>query len=362
MNKEIEVVKSRKIFIDILRILCCFLVIVNHTNSQIFLSVSSVSEGIGITYILSMAYFYASKIAVPIFFMISGALLLNKDWDIKDFIKKRLLRYIIILIFFSAIYYIYYNKDNDIWHFKNILIFLKNIYNVHITNAFWFLYSYLGILIMLPLLRKMVKHLSKYEYYYLFAIYIIIYSILPIAEKIFKVDGLSMFTRKLIFNETIIYFILGHYLLNVYNIKKINSKRFFIISCITFISYIITSCIYTIITLNNKGEYDLFFADTESIIRLLPSLSIFFIVYIISEKLKLNNKVEKIIIWISKCTLGVYLISDLLIQLTRKIYDKLLVNNVQILIAMVIWELIIFAVGVLITSVLKKVPILRKLL
>ena len=89
MNTELTTIKSRKIFIDILRILACFLVIVNHTNSQIFLSVTSVNDGIGISYILSMAYFYFSKIAVPIFFMISGALLLNKDYEIKDFIKKK---------------------------------------------------------------------------------------------------------------------------------------------------------------------------------------------------------------------------------------------------------------------------------
>ena len=42
MNTELTTIKSRKIFIDILRILACFLVIVNHTNSQIFLSVTSV--------------------------------------------------------------------------------------------------------------------------------------------------------------------------------------------------------------------------------------------------------------------------------------------------------------------------------
>lgn len=362
MNTELTTIKSRKIFIDILRILACFLVIVNHTNSQIFLSVTSVNDGIGISYILSMAYFYFSKIAVPIFFMISGALLLNKDYEIKDFIKKKLLRYLIILVLFSIIYYIYYNRNEDIWHIRNILIFFKSIYSTHITNSYWFLYSYLGILIMLPLIRKMVKNFNKNDYYYLFGIYIIIKSIFPIMEKILKIEGLSIFVSKMIFTETVIYFILGHYLVNILKIKNKNRKKVVIISCITLISYILASCLYTIITLKKQGEYDLFFADTDSIIRLLPALSVFFIFNIIIEKLKISGKIQKIIIWISQCTLGIYLLSDFIMQLTGKFYKNILSNNFQMIIAMIIWEIGIFSIGLVITSILKKIPIIKKLL
>lgn len=43
---------------DILRILACFLVIVNHTNSEVFLGMNP-----SLTWALSLAYFYFSKIA-----------------------------------------------------------------------------------------------------------------------------------------------------------------------------------------------------------------------------------------------------------------------------------------------------------
>lgn len=70
---------NRKVYLDFLRILACFLVIVNHTNSDIFLNSS-----IGITWFVSITYFFICKIAVPLFVMISGAVLLGK----KDSYKK----------------------------------------------------------------------------------------------------------------------------------------------------------------------------------------------------------------------------------------------------------------------------------
>ena len=71
---KMTTVKSREAFLDVLRIIACFFVIVNHTNSDIFKSATPAS----LTWFVSLTYFFISKIAVPIFFMISGYLLLNK--------------------------------------------------------------------------------------------------------------------------------------------------------------------------------------------------------------------------------------------------------------------------------------------
>lgn len=64
---------SRQVHIEFLRIVAAFLVIVNHTNSRIFLA-----RAPSATWFASVTYFFICKIAVPLFLMIMGALLLEK--------------------------------------------------------------------------------------------------------------------------------------------------------------------------------------------------------------------------------------------------------------------------------------------
>lgn len=65
---------GKKTYIEFLRIAAAFLVIVNHTNSGIFLSRTPSP-----TWLCSLTYFFICKIAVPLFMFIMGALLLGKD-------------------------------------------------------------------------------------------------------------------------------------------------------------------------------------------------------------------------------------------------------------------------------------------
>ncbi len=85
--------KNLDIYFDILRIIACFLVIVNHTNSSVLLS-----EKPSLIWFVSLTYFFVCKIAVPIYFMISGALLLKKSDDFKKSFKSS----------FSYIYFFFY--------------------------------------------------------------------------------------------------------------------------------------------------------------------------------------------------------------------------------------------------------------
>ncbi len=143
-----ETIKSRKTFLDLLRIIACFFVIVNHTNSGIFLSTTPQN----LTWFVSLTYFFISKIAVPIFFMISGYLLLNKIDSYKKCLQ-RIIRIVTALIgcgFIYAIYNTYYMNPNP-----SFISAIKRFLAVYITspsNALWYLYTYLGILFMLPFL------------------------------------------------------------------------------------------------------------------------------------------------------------------------------------------------------------------
>ena len=83
---------KREYAFDLLRVIAMIMVIVIHVAN-----VYSRSFGIidNTSFLASLFYNTISRISVPIFFMISGALLLDKKFNIKKYIQ-RLLKFIML--------------------------------------------------------------------------------------------------------------------------------------------------------------------------------------------------------------------------------------------------------------------------
>ena len=99
--------KKKLIYLEIMRIIAAFFVIFNHTGAigggfELF-----IDQPLGsLRYWLYLLISICCKFAVPIFFMISGALLLARNEPIKVVLKKRLLPICIALLVFSFGYYL----------------------------------------------------------------------------------------------------------------------------------------------------------------------------------------------------------------------------------------------------------------
>lgn len=86
------------------------------------------------------------RIGLPIFFMISGALILNSSNDnIGEFYKKRFLRILIPLFIYSFIYLYVFNYRLDILKFNNFIESIKLILSNNVHYHLWFVYTILGI-------------------------------------------------------------------------------------------------------------------------------------------------------------------------------------------------------------------------
>ena len=103
---------ARLVHPDILRILAIYLVAFNHTGDRGYMLFAD-SAGSAL-YFPYMAFSVLCKIAVPIFFMISGALLLPKEESFKQLFQKRVLRMAVVLILVSIPYYYIFLRDNGI--------------------------------------------------------------------------------------------------------------------------------------------------------------------------------------------------------------------------------------------------------
>ena len=137
--------KEKRLEIELIRIIGIVLVIYQHTGVYGFFSWSVVNQNelscFGLLF-LSIA----SKIGAPLFFMVSGCLLIPKEETLSRLFFHRILRMILVLLIFSGIQYgwlLYTNKNDYIFIFT---YFIKRIYSDKFAITYWYIYMYIAIL------------------------------------------------------------------------------------------------------------------------------------------------------------------------------------------------------------------------
>lgn len=108
----------------------------------------------------------ATRCAVPIFVILSGALLLHKNEETWTFYKKRIPKLFYPLVFWSIIYLIYYfyryTQFSALSTEKIIAIAQDKL--LHGANAhLWYLYMIIGLYLAIPYLRKIIAQVSILE-------------------------------------------------------------------------------------------------------------------------------------------------------------------------------------------------------
>lgn len=184
-KKTLSEVKPRKLYLDMMRLLAISFVIFNHSsvNGYMLFTVARESE----FYYLYMALSIIAKNGVPLFLMISGALLLKKNekWDA---IFRRFIKYTVILVICSFVTYVWSWKRFQYYDSFSLIYFLKTLYTSNLATAYWYLYAYLAIILMLPLLRSMAQGMREIDFQMIFLISISM-SLIGIVEYLISGGG-----------------------------------------------------------------------------------------------------------------------------------------------------------------------------
>lgn len=171
---------QKKIHLEALRVLAIIFVVFNHTPAFGFPLSANADASWSEFFMLCTSI--ADKIAVPLFFMISGALLLAKKEALSVLLKKRVLRMLIVLMIFLL-------AQNAFSYFSEALTLKQAVGNILKGDtpapATWFLYAYLGFLLMLPLLRLLVEKMETQHFVYLIALHAIFVEFIPVSHTPF---------------------------------------------------------------------------------------------------------------------------------------------------------------------------------
>ena len=149
-----ELTRKRLRFLDILRVICACLVVVNHTNSTLFQSTDPSCAD----WWLSVVWYYVSKAAVPVFVMISGACLLGRRDGAKKALK-RAGRMALVLLLFGWLYFAHDAWVNwGLWpRVLRLDLVVSQLWNLQLADSFWYLWLYMGLMLALPLLQTLAS-------------------------------------------------------------------------------------------------------------------------------------------------------------------------------------------------------------
>lgn len=152
--------------IELLRIVAMFFVIFNHTWNLGWTLFATYPVG-SFQFFFYMPIAVFCKFSVPVYFMISGALLLNKE-ETAQRLKKRIIRMTIVLLSISLLYYVYDALIGNI-QIKSInemfVDFFCKILSGSTKYNLGFLYSYIAFLLILPFLRILAKNIKNNNIY-----------------------------------------------------------------------------------------------------------------------------------------------------------------------------------------------------
>ncbi|MBR5288192.1 MAG: acyltransferase family protein [Clostridia bacterium] len=327
-------------WLDALRVLCCYLVIVNHSYDAI--GIAAISRPVRL---VSFMILFSVKIAVPIFLMISGWTLLRKE----DTVKKSLSRFAriaLVYVVFSAVYEI--NSCGTI----RPAYFLETILTQPITNAYWYLITYAGLLLMLPFLQKIARGMRRGEFFYYFAVSILFISVYPMAVKYLHLPAYSDHFRIPLFGTHVCYVFLGYFLLH----EKLPRIPAWALVCLPLLCAAGATVLTEYSFLSSQGTNYLFMDN----IALPPTLISSACVFLLFSRMNVQGKTAAVLSHLGRLSFGVYLLSDLVLMRLEPVFD-LLMTAMHPLAAVTLYQLLTFAVSLAGAQLLTKIPLIRKL-
>lgn len=143
---------KRKDYLDFLRILAAFLVMAHHSElSELYHTAGHGPVG---SFVMCCVTCFI-VINVPMFFLISGALLLGKDEPGRAIYGKRIPRFLLLTFLASSFTYIYRCYSDF-----RVDDFFRGFFAGNMDVTHWYLYAYLGFLFCVPFLRRGVRGMT----------------------------------------------------------------------------------------------------------------------------------------------------------------------------------------------------------
>lgn len=342
---------KRILYLDMVRSTAIILVVIGHMTRLFSYDFYS--------WLFCSSIFSLTRIGVPLFFTVSGALLLTRKYEVKRFLEKRFKRVFLPFLFWIIVYIV---VGVLYWHFDLTITYVINTaFGVGDYSAlFWFIWSLIGVYLLIPVVSSFIREEGMKGSEYLITITII----LSILFSLGFFDYPQMkYNFKVIFYffPVLGYFIMGSYIQN----KKFNieNKKLFLIGVIMFIVGIIGH--FAQIYLKGLGGYALQPVDFFNIFVIMETIGLFIafkyadINYIKKGAKPIKErKIGEYIVLFSSCSFGIYFSHYILMRYIM--FDGFLnpIRKTNAYLWLPVSSIIIIGLSWLLIYIMSKIPIL----
>ena len=344
----------------------------NKNNRIEYISLASVLSAIAVIYLhangcfwtfSTSRYWFAANIiesvfyfAVPIFFMISGAMLLdfNKKYGLKEYFQKRVHKTLIPYIVWSFIglaiqlFYIH----NISWSSIDLTYIVNGLLNGNLVQIYWFFIPLFCIYLCIPVFAAISDDKKKDIFTYLAIGTFVLNILIPFLISVFQIPITFPISIQVMGGN--LFFTVVGYLLHKYDLLK---KYKFIIYFLALVG----------LMLHIGGTYHLSMAAGEIVKTykgymnlpcVLYSIGVFTFIKYDLVKILQFDLIGKIVKTLDFYTFGIYLIHWYVI----KFLDITFKLNSTSIIYRLFLPIIVLIMSVIVIYAIRKIPIIRNIL
>lgn len=297
-------------------------------------------------------YYSVSRVGVPIFFLISGYLLLSKEEDLTTFFKKRASRILIPFLVWSVLYDVQNSQA-----FAETGVTLDGVLKMFIRilrgpreGHLWFFYSLVGLYLLTPILRVFVAKAKSSELLYYMALWFLVAPILYIVEGLTPLKiGFEVYYT----SGYVGYFLLG------YALGRLEiTPRLLGYALVAFLAGFIFS--FAVFHFNlPPHDNELPFRSYPSLNIIIMSLGAFLLIRAAGERaaaplLRFSG-------WVSTASFGIYLVHPMILRWLTDWWVSLGFNPAtgNSLFVLPVVAVIVFLISWLLVFLISKVPVIR---
>lgn len=198
--------RQHLVYLDYLRAVCIISIVCIHALDPFWMAAD---RTVGSWWVLALTESLV-RIGLPLFFMISGALLLRGgDEPLRSHYARRVPKLLIPLVIYSLLYGIWNSRES--LSLTTPVAILRDALAGPVWYHLWFLYSLIGLYIAAPFVKKMVSATSTRWLATLCAIMVAWWGLRIYGPHL----GVSIGLQDLVFDGWVVYFLLGAVLVRV---------------------------------------------------------------------------------------------------------------------------------------------------
>lgn len=317
--------------IDLLRVMASIAVVFIHVSTA---PVGSASVAVSGEILKNMELIHIlMQWSVPVFFMITGFCMMQKESCKYSYCFSKVLKYIGTLLtvglFYALLEGVFTEKTINL---RIIVNAFKSVISGYTWEHMWFVYTIIGIYLVIPIIHCFMKQESKNTI--ILTTLLLVFSILiPEINKYFPIGV------ELPFDGYLVYVCFGGMVAKC----RIDNKWKYL----SFIAIVI-SIVYLWVNVGNQ-----LFVFKHPIVCFM-AMGIFLLIS------QADFKSNKIIMEIARCSWGIYLIHPFFMNIALKVLKIELLSG-MLYIKLFMFAIVLFVISLIVTYILRKIPVIKSI-